>query len=40
MSTTLVNWMNQYFVGVYNNSINFRAHEFQTHGTCWNDPNG
>ncbi|KRX04296.1 Ribonuclease T2-like protein [Pseudocohnilembus persalinus] len=31
---SLVQWMNEQYVGLYSSSTSFRAHEFEKHGTC------
>lgn len=29
-------WMRKWYAGLYSNSTDFHAHEFEKHGTCWN----
>ncbi|KRX04294.1 Ribonuclease T2-like protein [Pseudocohnilembus persalinus] len=36
LKSDLLNWMDEYYVGLYNDSEDFRAHEYEKHGTCYN----
>ncbi|KRX04367.1 Ribonuclease T2-like protein [Pseudocohnilembus persalinus] len=32
----ILDWMNKYYVGLYNDSVEFRTHEYEKHGSCYN----
>jgi len=34
----IITWMRKYYVGFFDTSENFRGHEFEKHGSCWNPP--